>query len=142
LKASTFFRIAAVLILLFDVGHTLAFRQPDPQWGVDALLGSMQSIHFVVQGFNRTYWDLFVGTGFNVSVFLLFLAIIAWQLGGLPSTALSLMRRTGWALVLCFFAVTILSWRYFFLLPIVFSSLITLCLIVAAWLIPKPIGEK
>ncbi len=134
MKASLFYRIAAVLILLFDVGHTLAFRQSDPNWGVDTLLASMRSIHFDVQGFSRTYWDLFVGAGFNVSVFLLFAAVLAWQLGGLSAETLAPMRRTGWALALCFVAVTILSWRYFFILPIVFSSAISVCLIAAAWL--------
>ena len=69
MRASTFYRIAAVLLLLFAVGHTLGFRQSDPKWGVDALLGSMRSIHFDVQGFNRTYWDLFVAAGFSVGVF-------------------------------------------------------------------------
>ena len=98
----------------------------------------MRSIHFEVQGFSRTYWDLFVGAGFNVSVFLLFAAVLAWQLGGLPRETLALMRHTGWALALCFLAMTILSWRYFFLLPIAFSSLITVCLIAAAWLSAKP----
>ncbi len=61
MKASTMYRIAAVLLLLFAIGHTLGFRESDPTWGVDALLASMRSIHFDVQGFNRTYWDLFVG---------------------------------------------------------------------------------
>jgi hypothetical protein len=54
MKASIFYRIAAVLLLLFAVGHTLGFRQTDPAWGADALLGSMRSIHFDLQGFNRT----------------------------------------------------------------------------------------
>ena len=53
MKASTLYRIAAVLLLLFAVGHTLGFRESDPTWGVDALLASMRSIHFNVQGFNR-----------------------------------------------------------------------------------------
>jgi hypothetical protein len=138
LKASAFYRIAAVLLLLFDVGHTLGFRQSDPAWGVDALLASMRSIHFDVQGFSRTYWDLFVGAGFNVSVFLLFAAILAWQLGGLSAETLAYMRGTAWAFALCFVAMTILGWLYFFILPIVFLSLITLCLIAAAWLSAKP----
>ena len=76
MKASGFYRIASILLLLFDIGHTLGFRQSDPQWGVDALLASMRSIHFDVQGFTRTYWDLFVGAGFFVSVFLLFAAVL------------------------------------------------------------------
>ena len=134
MKASVFYRTAAVLLLLFAAGHTLGFRQSDPQWGVDALLGSMRSIHFNVQGFNRTYWDLFVAAGFSVGVFYLFAAILAWQLGGLPAATLAHMRGTTWAFAICFAAITMVSWRYLFMLPIVFSIVITLCLTAAAWL--------
>src|SRR5579864_681885 len=143
MKASMFYRIAAVLLLLFALGHTLGFRQSDPQWGVDALLGSMRSIHFDVQGFDRTYWDLFVAAGFSVGVFYLFAAILAWQLGSLPAATLALMRATAWAFALCFAAITVVSWRYLFILPIVFSVVITVCLISAAWLSAKhgsPLG--
>src|SRR5512133_2184080 len=115
MKAPVFYRIAAVLLLLFDIGHTLGFRQSDPQWGVDTLLASMRSIHFDVQGFSRSYWDFFVGSGFFVSAFLLFAAVLAWQLASLSEETLTLMRRATWAFALCFFTVTILSWRYFFL---------------------------
>ena len=134
MKAPLLYRIASILLLLFDAGHTLGFRQSDPKWGVDELLSSMRSIHFDVQGFSRTYWDLFVGAGFFVSVFLLFAAVLAWQLAGLPAETLAVMRRTQWALALCFVAVTILGWIYFFTLPIVFLTPITVCLIAAAWL--------
>jgi hypothetical protein len=138
MKASLFYRIAAVLLLFFAVGHTLGFRQSDPNWGVDPLLGSMRSIHFEVQGFSRTYWDLFVAAGFSVGVFFLFAAILAWQLGGLAAETLARMRSTAWAFAACFAAITAVSWRYLFVLPIVFSMLITVCLIAAAWLSPRP----
>jgi hypothetical protein len=134
MKASIFYRIAAVLLLLFAVGHTLGFRQSDPDWGVEALLGSMRSIHFDVQGFNRTYWDLFVAAGFSVGVLYLFAAILAWQLGGLPAATLALMRGTAWAFALCFAALTMVAGRYLFIIPIAFSILITVCLTAAAWL--------
>ena len=134
MKASMFYRIAAVLLLLFAVGHTLGFRQSDPKWGVDALLGSMRSIHFDVQGFHRSYWDLFVAAGFSVGVLYLFAAILARQLGNLPAATLALMRGTAWAFALCFAAITVVSWRYLFIVPIVFSTVITVCLIAAAWL--------
>ena len=137
MNASTFYRIAAVLLLLFALGHTLGFRQSDPKWGVDALLGSMRSIRFDLQGFNRTYWDLFVAAGFSVGVFYLFAAILAWQMGSLPAPTLALMRGTAWAFALCFAAITVVSWRYLFILPIAFSMLITLCLTAAAWLSAK-----
>ena len=48
MKASMMYRITAVLLLLLAAGHLLGFRQSDPRWGVDALLGSMRSIHFDV----------------------------------------------------------------------------------------------
>ena len=140
MKASIFYRIAAVLLLLFAIGHTLGFRQSDPAWGVDALLASMRSTHFDVQGFSRTYWDLFQAAGFSVGVFYLFAAILAWQLGGLPATTLALMRGIGWTFAVAFAAITIISWRYLFIVPIAFSALITLCLAVAAWLSAKPVS--
>ena len=134
MRASRFYRAAAVLLLLFAIGHTLGFRQSDPSWGVDALLAAMRSTHFDVQGFSRTYWDLFVAAGFSVGVFYLFAAVLAWQLGGLPIETLARMRGTAWALVVCFAAITFVSWRYLFIVPIIFSALITICLIAAAWL--------
>jgi len=134
MRSSLFYRIAAVLLLFFAVGHTLGFRQSDPNWGVDALLGLMRSIRFDVQGFSRTYWDLFVAAGLSVGVFYFFAAILAWQLGGLPAETLALMRGTAWAFAGCFAAITVVSWRYLFVVPIVFSVTITLCLLAAAWL--------
>ena len=135
MKASVFYRIAAVLLLLFDAGHTSGFPWSDPKWGVD--LSSMQSTHFYIVGFSRTYWDFYVGFGLFVSVFLLLAVVLAWQLSRLPPVSLALMRSTAWAFALCFAAITVLSWKYFFVVPIVFSIVTTVCLIVAAWLAAK-----
>ncbi len=140
MQASMFYRIAAVLLLLFAAGHTLGFRQSDPKWGLDAVVGSMRSIHFDVLGFNRTLWDFFVAAGFSVGVFYLFAAILAWQLGGLPAATLALMRGTAWAFALCFVAITVVSCRYLFIVPIAFSIVITLCLTGAAWLSAKQVS--
>ena len=141
MKASIFYRVAAALLVLFAAGHTLGFRQSDPAWGVDALLNSMRSIHFNVQGFNRSYWDLFTAAGFSVGVLYLFAAILAWQLGGLPAATLALMRGTGWAFALCFAIITVVSWRYLFIMPIVFALVITLCLTAAAWLSARQVSR-
>jgi hypothetical protein len=139
LKASVLHRIASVLLLLFAVGHTLGFRQIDPKWGVDSLIVSMRSLHFDAQGFSRSYWDFYTGFGLFVTVFLLFAAFLAWQLGGLPAQTLAGMRGVAWAFALCFVAVTALSWRYFFIAPVIFSSVVTICLVAAAWRSAKPV---
>jgi hypothetical protein len=132
LTSRLLYRSAAVLILLFDVGHSAGYPWSDPKWGVDT--GAMRSTHFQVLGFSRTYWDFYVGFGLDVSVFLLLAAILAWQLGGLPGQTMGALRTTACALSLCFAGVTILSWMYFFIIPIVFSGLITICLVSATWL--------
>ena len=132
MKASMFYRLAAVLLLLFAIAHTLGFRQSDPSWGVDALLASMRSIHFNLQGTYRTYWDLFQAAGFSLGVFYAFAAILAWQLGGLQAEDFLRMRVTAWAFPLCFAAITIVSWKFLFILPVIFSAVITLCLVAAA----------
>jgi hypothetical protein len=135
MRASVFYRIAAVLLFLFDAGHTSGFPWSDPKWGVD--ISSMQSTHFYVMGFSRTYWDFYVGFGLFVSVFLLLAVVLAWQLGGLAPEGLSVMRGTAWTFALCFAAITVLSGKYFFAIPVVFSIVITLCLTAAAWLSAK-----
>jgi len=134
MKPSLVYRIAAVLLVLFAVGHTLGFQQSDPSWGVDSLLGLMRSSRFEVQGFTRSYWDLFLAAGFSVGAFYLFSAVLAWQLASLPAETLAGMRLSVWAFALCFAVIALVSFRYLFLIPIVFSVLVTACLIAGAWL--------
>ncbi len=133
MKASLLYRIASVLLILFALGHTLGFRRVDPRWGIDSLIGTMRSTRFLAQGFDRTYWDFFVGFGLFVTVLLVFVAVLAWQLGGLPKEYLAAMPLATWGLAACFLVVTFLSWRYFFMLPVIFSGVITVCLVLAAW---------
>jgi hypothetical protein len=101
----------------------------------------MRTVHFDMLGVDRTYWDFFVAAGFTVGVFYLFSAITAWQLGGLSPATLARMRGTAWAFALCFAAITVLSVRYLFVIPMVFSGVITLCLTAAAWVSPRNSGD-
>src|SRR5216684_319938 len=103
-KAPILYRIASVLLLLFAAGHTFGFRQNNPEWGADAVLGLMRSVPFDAQGFTRTYWDFFSAFGLFFSVFLLFAAVLAWRLGGLPAETLPRVRSIAWALAICFVA--------------------------------------
>jgi hypothetical protein len=132
-KASWLYKIASVLLLLFSVGHTLGFRKTDPHWGADSLIAAMQKLHFDAGGFDRTYWDFYVGFGLFVSIFQLFAALVAWQLGSLTPETRASIPVIRWSLAICFVGVSILSWNYFFLVPGVFSTLIAICLIASGW---------
>ncbi len=92
MKARILYRISAVLLVLFAAGHTFGFRQVNPAWGADAVVEVMRSVHFNAEGFTRTYWDFFSAFGLFFSVFLLFAAVVAWVLGGLPAEILARVR--------------------------------------------------
>ena len=137
MKALVPYRIASVLLLLFAAGHSLGFRRNIPEWRADAVVDSMRSVHFDAQGFTRTYWDFFSAFGLCFSAFLVFAAVLAWLLSRLPAETLARVRSISWALAICFVAVTALTWKYAFTTPLVFSVLITACLIAAAQLSAK-----
>jgi hypothetical protein len=133
MSPAVLYRIASILLVLFAAGHTLGFRRVDPRWGLDATIGALKATQFQVQGFTRSYWGFYTGFGFFVTVLLVFAGILAWQLGALPKDTLRSLRVVTWALALSFVAVTFLSWRYFFIAPVVFSGVIAACLLLAAW---------
>ena len=137
MKAKILYRISSILLVLYAAGHTFGFRQNNPEWGADAVLALMRSVHFDAQGFTRTYWDFFSAFGLFFSVFLLFAAALAWLLSGFPPEISARVRSIAWALAICFIALTALTWKYAFTLPLVFSTVITICLIAAASLTPK-----
>src|SRR5258708_13823614 len=128
MKASLLYRIASVLLLVFAAGHTFGFRQNNPEWGADAVLGLMRSIRFDAQGFTRTYWDFFSAFGLFFSVFLLFAAVLAWPLSALPAEIFAPRRSIRWALAISFAAVPPVGLEYAFTTPFVFSTMMTRCL--------------
>jgi hypothetical protein len=132
--ASLLYRISSGLLVLFALGHTIGFRRVDPRWNVDGVVNGMRSVSFDVQGLHRTYWDFFSGFGLFVSVFLVFAAILAWQFGSMSRERLSAIPIQRWSFAICFVFIAVLTWRYFFVAPGVFSTLVALGLVGAAWL--------
>ena len=127
------YRTAAVLLVLFAAGHQTGFRRVDPAWGVGQVVTLMQSTRFTVQGFSRSYWEFFSGFGFFSTVFLLFSALLAWELARAPREVIDAVPRIRWAFALCYVIMAVLMWTNFFAGPIVFSALVALCLLLAAW---------
>ena len=133
MSPSLLYRVASVLLVLFGLGHQLGFRRVDPRWGVDSAIGALKATQFQVQGMTRTYWDFFSGFGFFVTVLLFFSAILAFQLAGLSKEGLRSLSLVTWAFAVSFVVIALLTWRYFFIAPLIFSNLVALCLLMAAW---------
>lgn len=127
------YRTAAVLLLLFALGHQLGFRRVDPAWGIDQFVGGLKQTRFEVQGATRTYWGFYAGFGFFVTILLVFSAILAWQLGAMPAELLATLRFLRWAFAACYVLIAIMTWRYFFVAPTVFAVLVAIVLASAAW---------
>ena len=132
MRASILYRISSVLILLFAIGHTLGFRKTDPAWGVDQALSILKRTTFHIQGFDRTYYGFYAGSGYFVTLLILFTAVVTWQLGRLPAATLAQLPWLTWGLALCYAGSLVISLRYFFMAPVIFSALIFLCLAAAA----------
>jgi hypothetical protein len=128
------YRAVTVLLLLFALGHTLGFNQVDPRWGVSAAITALQTIRFTAQGTpGRTYWGFYLGFGYFCSTLMFFAAVVAWQLSRLPGEILRRLQVISWAFALAFVAATIVTWKFFFTAPMIFTPVITLGLIAGAW---------
>jgi hypothetical protein len=134
MSASLLYRISAGFLVLFSLGHTIGFRRVDPRWNADGVVSGMRSVSFEVQGFSRSYWDFYAGFGLFVTVFLIFAAVLAWQFGSMSPERLAAIPVERWSFAVCFVLISALTWRYFFIAPGVFSTLVALGLVGAAWL--------
>ena len=140
MKPSLLYKIASVVLVLFAAGHTVGFRQTDPSWRADAVVTSMKAVHFNVQGFDRTYWDFFLGFGFFVTAFLLFSALLSWQIASMEPAFVSKIPLIRWSFALTYIGIAVLTWRYVFIIPAVMATLVAVCLLIAAWRPVRPTG--
>ena len=114
MKATWLYRIAAGVLLLFAVGHTLGFLNFKPSTAEGAaVFDAMNRVQFVEHGAAFSYGKFYRGFGLFVSVYLLFSAFLAWHLAGWAQNfpqAIGAMKWTFFALQM---VSLILSWRYF-----------------------------
>jgi hypothetical protein len=126
-KAATWLRLLAAIMMFFTVGHTIGVLNPPAEGAAGQALDVMRRERFPIMGFERSYWDFYRGFGFFVSLEFLLFAVIAYQLSVMsrrsPRAALPLMVTLE---IGC--AVTaLLSWMYFFAAPMVTSLAAVVC---------------
>lgn len=136
MTATLLYRIAAVILVVFAAGHTAGFLsfRPESAEGL-AVYNAMNSVHFAFNGVTRCFADFYVGFGLQVSVYLLFSALLSWQLGSLAARRPGDIRVLAWAFALVQLAGLALCLRYFFIVPTVFSAVLLICLVWAATLL-------
>ena len=122
-------RVAAVVTLLYCVGHTMGAPWT-PAIGAReaAVIDAMKSVRFDVMGSSRSYWDFYVGFGAVISGYLALQAVVLWQLGALARIDAARVRPIIAVFFVAFAVNAILVWVYFFAVPLILAIVIAACL--------------
>ena len=131
MKAWIWLRGLAAVFVLFTVGHTLGVLGTPRGGPQAAVFETMQRVHFPVMGFDRSYGDFYRGFGLFVSVEFVLLAVLALQVGAISRVNARTALPLAITLEAACIATAILSWRFFFAAPIVFSLVAVLCSTIA-----------
>ena len=99
----------------------------------DGVFASMKAVHFTLNGATSTWYGFWFGFGLTVSVFLLFSAILGWQLDKVPLASWHAVSTIAWAFFAAYVCTALLSWMYFFAGPGVIGTLVALLLAAGAW---------
>jgi len=126
------FRLAAYVLILFCLGHSLGALVNTPSFGAqsDAVWAAMRATHFRCQTSDCTWFGFYEGFGWMVSIFFLLSAAIAWFLGGLDRPALRRLAPVVWALCLAHVTGAVLAFQWFFPAAQVFGTAAALLLAV------------
>ena len=135
MTATWLYRIAAIIFVLFALGHTFGFLsfRPASQEG-RAVYDGMNNVRFDAKGRSYSYGEFYRGFGLSCTVSMIFWAFLCWHLGGLARSNPAAIGGLGWVFFAVQIAGTALSFLYFGPPPMVLSTLVTVLLGVAAWL--------
>ena len=128
MKPKLLLRIAALLMLLHTLGHTMGTLQrkkaPNPAIAQD--IARMQNDHFPFMGREASLWAFYEGYALSMIAVLLFVSLLLWLLSSAPHPILT--RLTGIFLV----ALGVVEYVYFFPLAGSFTFLAGICALLAA----------
>jgi hypothetical protein len=127
------YRLAAYALVLYTLGHTFGAVVATPNFGAESMkvVDAMTNIHVRAQGSDCTWYGFYRGFGIFVSIFFMFSVAMTWHVGGKTLEERRAFLPVMWWLVACYAISIVTGWLYFFTMPILFSTLITLLLGVA-----------
>ena len=127
MKAATWLRLFAAIMLFFTVGHTIGVLNPPADGVAGQALDAMRRARFPIMGFERSYWDFYRGFGFFVSLEFLLFAVIAFQLSVMSRRSTRAALPLMVTLEIGCTVTGLLSWMYFFTAPMVTSIAAVVC---------------
>jgi hypothetical protein len=131
MTATRWLRVAAVIMALFAAGHTMGGRSAWSPLGETPVLEQMRTFRFDAMGTSRSYFEFYLGFGYVISVLQFTQAVLLWQLAGLTRADARRARPLIGTFLVAAIASTIVTWRYIFLVPVIFSIIYTVAVALA-----------
>lgn len=126
-------RLSSILFVGEMIGHVSAYPWTSAQDPREAkLVALMKDIPFVFAGERSTYWNLYFGWGLLVAVLLLTLAVILWILSDLAHIGSRAVGAISGIVSATSLLGAYLSFRFFYIPPFLFFSVICVILTTAA----------
>lgn len=119
MNAFILYRIAAVLLTLGFLGHTLggmigtAKKGPGAGPEADQVLTSMKSVHFTWRGADCTWYNFWMGNGLGVSTLIILAIVVLWVLGGPVTAGVQALRPIAWGAFVSLGALAAVGFVYF-----------------------------
>ena len=127
MKAATWLRLLAAIMVFFTIGHTIGVLNPPADGAAGQALDVMRRALFPIMGFERSYWDFYRGFGFFVSLEFLMFAVIAYQVSVLSRRSARAVLPLMVTLEIGCTVTALLGWIYFFAAPMVTSLAAVVC---------------
>jgi hypothetical protein len=133
MRPTPFLRAASVLTLVHCILHTVGGVLSPPRHGAEEILvlETMRSHRFDFMGSLRGYDDFLLGYGLFVAIGLLVDAVFFWQLAAVARTNPRWLRLVVGLFALKFVAIAVVSWKCFFIAPVLTELVIAACLAMA-----------
>jgi hypothetical protein len=127
MKPKLLLRIAAILMFLHTMGHTMgAFSwKTAPNPAVGLVIKGMETNHFEFMGRQVTLASFYDGYGFTMIIVLLFISILLWLLAADAGNSLSARLMPPVAVLLLLMGI--IEYVYFFPFAAAFTFIAGLC---------------
>ena len=125
-------RLASIIALLFAIGHSLgAPWAPINEAAPASVVEAMKSVSFDAMGSRRTFWDFYFGFGVSISIYLFAQAAVLWLAATLAKAQPDAARPFVVVLLVAYAANIYITWKYFFVVPLILSIVMVTCLALA-----------
>jgi len=123
MRPSLFYRLAAIVSLLFSIGHTAGFLTFRPKSAEGQAAVKAMAVVFNEDGTRFSYEGFYVGFGLTCTLAMLLIAVWSWWLGSLAKASPRATIMPGCALLAYQVGGLVLAALYFPAPAIAFSAL-------------------